>query len=406
MRVNASFLNPHKVLGVSETADVKEVKRAYRKLALQYHPDRCKDDDGHEKFILLTQAYEMLLGRAEGKTNPDHASASGWDFHDWYWSFRMARSWEKQQGKAAAAAAAAAAASGAASGAQEEDGWGRRQPPHSHAGFKQPEARNNLRSQLAGLRHRAAVRANRPSSSSAPPPAAASPSSSFTSTAAAYPHHTATACWAAEQQQDSHTARRQQPFHDEYEEEQEQHDPYFGRYSAAGASAAGQHADAGSDAESDVEEEQDSEAYRQLYNQFTHVMSGASVDGTQGDEGQHHGPVVTPRSATDGRMRMQDGHYGTVLNHAVPFGASAAAAAAAAASTDGDVPKEQKQQESEELGLADGDPEPFSAPFSGAAKAGQQQQRRRFVNGSNVREAVSHQLAGLRRKAALKSTFA
>ncbi len=79
------IMNPHKVLGVNDNADVKDIKRAYRKLALEYHPDVCKTEEAHHQFITMTQAYELLLGKAEGKADPNHAAASGWDFHDWYW---------------------------------------------------------------------------------------------------------------------------------------------------------------------------------------------------------------------------------------------------------------------------------------------------------------------------------
>ncbi|MDP8292634.1 MAG: DnaJ domain-containing protein, partial [Candidatus Orphnella occulta] len=51
------------VLGVSRTASADEIKKAYRKLALKYHPDRVSDDDkteASEKFKEATAAYEIL----------------------------------------------------------------------------------------------------------------------------------------------------------------------------------------------------------------------------------------------------------------------------------------------------------------------------------------------------------
>lgn len=51
----------YEVLGVSKGVDTKELKRAYRKLAMKYHPDRMPDDkDAEEKFKEATEAYEVL----------------------------------------------------------------------------------------------------------------------------------------------------------------------------------------------------------------------------------------------------------------------------------------------------------------------------------------------------------
>lgn len=51
----------YEVLGVAKTADEKEIKKAYRKLAMKYHPDRNPDDAAAEdKFKEASEAYEIL----------------------------------------------------------------------------------------------------------------------------------------------------------------------------------------------------------------------------------------------------------------------------------------------------------------------------------------------------------
>ena len=51
----------YEVLGVSKSADAAELKKAYRKLAVQYHPDRNPDDKAAEdKFKEAAEAYEVL----------------------------------------------------------------------------------------------------------------------------------------------------------------------------------------------------------------------------------------------------------------------------------------------------------------------------------------------------------
>jgi curved DNA-binding protein CbpA len=49
-----------RALGVAPTATVKEITKAYRKLALKYHPDKDPSDAAKEKFFEIHQAYEAL----------------------------------------------------------------------------------------------------------------------------------------------------------------------------------------------------------------------------------------------------------------------------------------------------------------------------------------------------------
>ena len=51
----------YEVLGVAKNATKDDIKKAYRKLAIQYHPDKNPDDkDAEEKFKEATEAYEIL----------------------------------------------------------------------------------------------------------------------------------------------------------------------------------------------------------------------------------------------------------------------------------------------------------------------------------------------------------
>lgn len=50
----------YQTLGIIKSASPEEIKKAYRKLALQYHPDRNKGKDAEEKFKEVTKAYEVL----------------------------------------------------------------------------------------------------------------------------------------------------------------------------------------------------------------------------------------------------------------------------------------------------------------------------------------------------------
>ncbi len=51
----------YEVLGLEKGADEKEIKKAYRRVAMKYHPDRNPDDpDAEEKFKEASEAYEIL----------------------------------------------------------------------------------------------------------------------------------------------------------------------------------------------------------------------------------------------------------------------------------------------------------------------------------------------------------
>jgi DnaJ-class molecular chaperone len=81
--------NHYEVLGVKQTATCDEIKKAYRRLSLQYHPDRNTTDDAIGKFQKINDAHEILSDkqtRAEYdlqlKGIGNHFTGDGTEFGD------------------------------------------------------------------------------------------------------------------------------------------------------------------------------------------------------------------------------------------------------------------------------------------------------------------------------------
>jgi len=68
----------YEILGLSKEASAEDIKKTYRKLALQYHPDRNKEAEAEEKFKEISEAY-AVLSDPEKRTQYDRFGHAGID---------------------------------------------------------------------------------------------------------------------------------------------------------------------------------------------------------------------------------------------------------------------------------------------------------------------------------------
>ena len=74
--------DPYSVLGVSRQDNPEKIKKAYRKLALKYHPDKNKSPEATQKFTDINNAYESIT-KPQNQIGP-----SGPSGHDIFEMFR------------------------------------------------------------------------------------------------------------------------------------------------------------------------------------------------------------------------------------------------------------------------------------------------------------------------------
>lgn len=55
----------YKTLGIAPTASLAEIKKAYRQLVHQYHPDKAENNEKEAQFLAVQEAYEILSNAAK-----------------------------------------------------------------------------------------------------------------------------------------------------------------------------------------------------------------------------------------------------------------------------------------------------------------------------------------------------
>ena len=79
----------YEILGLEKDCNENDIKKAYRKLALKYHPDRNKEEDSEEKFKNISEAYQVLSDKSK-RSNYDNGFYDFDDFGDFgYEPFEM-----------------------------------------------------------------------------------------------------------------------------------------------------------------------------------------------------------------------------------------------------------------------------------------------------------------------------
>lgn len=53
--------DPYEVLGIKRSASPQDIRKAYKQLVVLWHPDKNKDVEAEDKFLLIKTAYEVCI---------------------------------------------------------------------------------------------------------------------------------------------------------------------------------------------------------------------------------------------------------------------------------------------------------------------------------------------------------
>ncbi|CAO2814694.1 unnamed protein product [Amaranthus hypochondriacus] len=67
----STLMDPYQTLSVNPGSSESEVKKAFRRLALQYHPDVCRGDNCTVQFYQINEAYDMVMNTLREKSRAE-----------------------------------------------------------------------------------------------------------------------------------------------------------------------------------------------------------------------------------------------------------------------------------------------------------------------------------------------
>ncbi|KAA8542001.1 hypothetical protein F0562_023153 [Nyssa sinensis] len=66
---SSAVIDPYKTLRIQPSASESEVKKAFRQLALQYHPDVCRGSNCGVQFHRINEAYDVVMSNLRGESS-------------------------------------------------------------------------------------------------------------------------------------------------------------------------------------------------------------------------------------------------------------------------------------------------------------------------------------------------
>lgn len=90
--------NYYEILGLNQDASEQEIKKAFRRLAKEWHPDVNKSPDAHDRFIEISEAYELLIN-CETRQKYDRIRSEKYNENRWQYDFSKAQKNAREKGE-------------------------------------------------------------------------------------------------------------------------------------------------------------------------------------------------------------------------------------------------------------------------------------------------------------------